>query len=202
MKILSTIFGLCALCVSMAMTSCSNNAEFIGSWKANSVANVMPRQSSATVSSLTAIDFSENQEKTDGMVVLTNAYDIVETVALDSASTSTAEMHITAQASAEGSWTYDVDDKDDLLLSFDLSSVSVTVDPKDIAFVPDVTGDLRTQIVANAVEVWKRELTRSFREELSRYSVVDDVEVSKDGGVMNLEIHSPEAKVHFRRVIP
>lgn len=202
MKILSIFLGLCALCGSAAMTSCSDKADFIGSWKANSVANVVPQQSSAIVSSLTAIDFSENQEKSDGMVVLTNAYDIVETVALDSASTGTSEMHITATVSAEGSWTYDVDDKDDLLLSFDLSSVNVTVDPKDIAFVPDVTGDLRERIVDNAVNVWKRELTRSFRDELSRYSVVDDIEVSKDGGAMSLEIHSPEAEVHFRRVIP
>ena len=39
----------------------------------------------------------------------------------------------------------------------------------------------------------------AFRSTLSRYSVVDDVEVSKDRQSMNLELKNPKEKVYFTR---
>ncbi|WP_303440265.1 hypothetical protein, partial [uncultured Muribaculum sp.] len=57
-------------------------------------------------------------------------------------------------------------------------------------------------IVNTAVTRWSRELTRAFREELSRYSVINDIEAKNEGKMLEFEIQSPETEVYFRRVEP
>ncbi len=202
MRYISSIVAFCALCVSSVFSSCTGKAEFVGSWKANSAVSINMPRTSASVASLTYIDFFEPVEKTDGAVKLSQEYFVSESVIVDSVASSMSKMQLTAMVSADGIWTYDVDDKDDLLLSFDPLAVNVDLEPSNISIDGELAEDLRESIVARLVSVWKSELTRKFQSEMSRYSVLDDVEVSKDGSVMTLEIQSPEADVHFRRIIP
>ncbi|MCM1504995.1 MAG: hypothetical protein NC127_07350 [Muribaculum sp.] len=202
MKYITSTIALCAACASLIFSSCSDKAEFVGSWKASSAVSLNAPRSGATVASLSYIDFFEPVEKSDGTVKLSNEYFVSEPVIVDSVASATAQMQFTAVVSVAGSWTYDIDDKDDLLLSFDLPSVNVDLVSDNVSIDGELTEDMRDSIVARLIPVWKGELTRDFQREMSRYSVVDDVEVSKDGSVMTLEVHSPEAKIHFRRVIP
>lgn len=49
------------------------------------------------------------------------------------------------------------------------------------------------------IDTWKRDLTGVVSEDLARYTVIDDIELSRDGNMMTFEVQSPEAKLHFKR---
>ena len=112
------------------------------------------------------------------------------------------EVHFVATASVDGRWAYDVDDDDDLLLSFDYSTIKIDVDKNKLSFAPDVDSTVRQQMVDFYSSAWSKELSRVFRDDLSKYSVLDDIEVSDNGKMMSFEIQSPEVKLRFNRVIP
>ncbi len=106
------------------------------------------------------------------------------------------ETFLTAAASVNGDWNYDVDDDDELLLTFDYSTLYVVVNPQDISFRN--AGEQQVDsLMQAAVATWKNEIERSFRNTMTRYAVVEDVEVAKDRNVMSLEISSPETKIRF-----
>lgn len=140
MKNLSkTLTGLCVLGMMAAFSSCDDKQEFIGSWTAVSPVDISDGIPSTTVTSVVSISFSDNQQKTDGEVCLSSDYDLNRSVTVDSMEFST---HLTAKAKVNGSWTIDVDDDDDMLLTFDASTLEVTLNPSDISFTPAVSDSL------------------------------------------------------------
>lgn len=78
-------------------------------------------------------------------------------------------------ASIDGTWTRDTDDDDDYLLAFDKNSLSVAgTDAPELGPVTD-----------------------AFMNSLQQYTMIEDVEVSKDGTHLTFETKSPEVKYHF-----
>ncbi len=180
-----------ALIGASALASCSNGDQFVGNWQASAPANITNEIVSATsATSLVSIDFTDREQTAGGRVVLSSKYDIVAT------SSDGMETFLTAAASVNGDWNYDVDDDDDLLLTFDYSTLYVVVNPQDISFRN--AGEQQVDsLMQAAVATWKNEIERSFRNTMTRYAVVEDVEVAKDRNVMSLEISSPETKIRF-----
>ncbi|WP_302062343.1 hypothetical protein [uncultured Duncaniella sp.] len=180
-----------ALIGASALASCSNGDQFVGNWQASAPADITNEIVSATsATSLVSIDFTDREQTAGGRVVLSSKYDIVAT------SSDGMETFLTAAASVNGDWNYDVDDDDDLLLTFDYSTLYVVVNPQDISFRN--AGEQQVDsLMQAAVATWKNEIERSFRNTMTRYAVVEDVEVAKDRNVMSLEISSPETKIRF-----
>lgn len=180
-----------ALIGASALASCSNGDQFVGNWQASAPADITNEIVSATsATSLVSIDFTDREQTSGGRVVLSSKYDIVAT------SSDGMETFLTAAASVNGDWNYDVDDDDDLLLTFDYSTLYVVVNPQDISFRN--AGEQQVDsLMQAAVATWKNEIERSFRNTMTRYAVVEDVEVAKDRNVMSLEISSPETKIRF-----
>ncbi len=180
-----------ALIGASALASCSNGDQFVGNWQASAPADITNEIVSATSeTSLVSIDFTDREQTAGGRVVLSSKYDIVAT------SSDGMETFLTAAASVNGDWNYDVDDDDDLLLTFDYSTLYVVVNPQDISFRN--AGEQQVDsLMQAAVATWKNEIERSFRNTMTRYAVVEDVEVAKDRNVMSLEISSPETKIRF-----
>ncbi len=180
-----------ALIGASALASCSNGDQFVGNWQASAPADISNEIVSATsATSLVSIDFTDREQTAGGRVVLSSKYDIVAT------SSDGMETFLTAAASVNGDWNYDVDDDDDLLLTFDYSTLYVVVNPQDISFRN--AGEQQVDsLMQAAVATWKNEIERSFRNTMTRYAVVEDVEVAKDRNVMSLAISSPETKIRF-----
>ncbi len=180
-----------ALIGASALASCSNGDQFVGNWQRSAPADITNEIVSATsATSLVSIDFTDREQTAGGRVVLSSKYDIVAT------SSDGMETFLTAAASVNGDWNYDVDDDDDLLLTFDYSTLYVVVNPQDISFRN--AGEQQVDsLMQAAVATWKNEIERSFRNTMTRYAVVEDVEVAKDRNVMSLEISSPETKIRF-----
>ncbi len=198
---------LSALAAGMAvtMTYCSKQAKFIGAWTEVNPSNItvqLPGASSAT--SRVTIDFIDNLQKTGGAVSLQSDINVTRTIEADSLSQGQPyEVKIAAKASVDGTWSYDVDDDDDVLLALDLSKLKVDIDRDRISFtrpaatvVPQAHLD---SLALQYIDTWKRDLTGVVSEDLARYTVIDDIELSRDGNMMTFEVQSPEAKLHFKR---
>ncbi len=201
----SVLLGSLAIGVAATMTYCSNHAKFIGTWTAINPVNItaqIPGASSA--SSLVTIDFIDNLQKNGGAVNLQSVINVTRSIDADSLSAGQPyEVKLEAKASVDGTWHYDIDDDDDLLLALDLSKLNVDIDPGKITFtqpaatvVPQVHLD---SLALKYVDTWKRDLTGVIADDLSRYTVIEDIEVSKEGDMLSFETQSPEAKLHFRR---
>lgn len=163
----------------IGLFGCSKPETFEGDWLAGTprdVTELFPSAKMAT--SLTGLALVQAPGATDGQITMTVEYDI-NGVQMDSLATA----DFTAYASVDGAWTYGVDDDDDMLISFELSSIDV-----------DVRG--------KAPEVVKDEVTYAFMRQISHFSVISDVEIGKNRKTLTFVTHSPETKVHFRYVEP
>ena len=160
----------------LTVTSCSEKTDFTGEWVKGTPANVTDAfQRSKLATSTTKIMFERNPSSTDGNVTLTADYDITPP-----ASDTTAQTVVKGTATVTGTWSFDVDDENDLLLSYDMSTVSVSM-------------------ADSSASAYKDQVSQAFMRELTQYSVLEDVEVSKDGKTMTVELQSPERKVVFRK---
>lgn len=195
-KTASLFVGALTIGAALSMTSCSDDARFIGSWTALSpidVAVSMPDVTRAT--SLVTIDFLQNEHKNGGPVTISGKLDVVKSMAIDSATT--CRMNVPATATVNGTWTYDVDDDDDLLLSLDMSTLKVSVDENAITCPGLPAGVQPDSIKAIVAKACEHELTDAAYTDFSRFAVIDDVEVDKSGNKMSFEIHSPETEIYF-----
>lgn len=170
--------GVCAVMGMLAFASCSNEQPFIGNWKANNPENVILNpNSAATAVASTSIEFKKGAKSSDGDVVLSTAYEISLTDSIGS------PIKVAGNCSADGKWELDVDDDDDLLMTYDYDTMKI-----------DIAGDSAT--VARV----RPEVERIFRDNLNLYSVVEDVEVNKEKTTLSMEIGNPDKKVYFKRI--
>lgn len=205
-KFNTLLIGAASVGMAALAVACSHEAKFIGSWTEMNPTDITAQvPAAARATSLVSITFLDNVDKSGGSVTLSSVIDLTQPVEGDSLSMNQPyEVNVAATASVGGTWTYDIDDKDDILLSFDLSSLNVNIDNNGVTYSQNVlTGAQQPQIdslTAKTVMAWKQELTRAIRADLSRFSVIEDIEVSKKGDVMTFEINAPEKKLHFRKV--
>ncbi len=206
-KSITVLLSALAAGMAVTMTYCSKQAKFLGSWTEVNPTNItvqIPGATSAT--SRVTIDFIDNIEKSGGAVTLLSDISVMHTIDADSLSQGQPyEVKITAKASVDGTWSYDIDDDDDLLLALDLSKLKIDIDKSNISFtrpaatvVPEAHLD---SLALSHIDSWKRDLTGVISREMARYTVIDDIEMSRDGDMLTFEVHSPEAKLHFKRDI-
>ena len=203
----STLFSSVVAAVSvMAVTSCADDARFIGKWTEISPSDITSQVAGASkATSVLSLDFTYGQQKDGGDVTLSDAVEIIS--ALENVMTADSipvRVSVPAVATVDGIWSYDVDDDDDLLLQFDRSQLKVSIDPSQVTFVgamPVGATDAALDSIKNiAMEKCHAEVVDHVSDALSRYTVVDDVNVRDDGLTLGLEIQSPKADMRFKRV--
>lgn len=200
--------GVGLVCGALLLASCSQREKFIGTWTATAPTDITAKvPAAATASSLISINFLDNAQKTGGSVALSSILDISQAVDGDSFSMNQPyEVNLVGTATVGGTWTYKDDDHDELLLSFDLSSLNVNIDNNGVTYTQNIlTGAQQPQLdslTTATISAWKHEITRAIRADLARFSVLDDVEVTNKDQTLTFDIQSPEAKLHFRRVEP
>lgn len=164
-----------ALGVAGVMTACSsyNDDDPTGSWTSSAPESVTEAVAGAkTATVVTSIDFNKPVGDADGMLTLVADYDVTAPVVTDSATTDVAYKVV---ATIKGTWAQDGDDHDDYLLTFDKNTLSVEgTDAPELGPVTD-----------------------AFLNSLSKFSVIEDVEVSKDKKHLTFETKNPEVKYHY-----
>lgn len=190
----------------LSMASCSKSTAFLGEWTAETPADITRSAPAATkATSTVSINFSLNDSVRGGKggtVLLTSIISATQPVEPGVTIEQGYEVNVAATASLAGTWRYEDDSDDDLILSLDPSSLNVDVDNNGITFTQNLlTGAQQPTIdslTTATAALWKAELTKAMRTEFSRYSKLDDVKVSKDG-VLSLEIEHPETTLYFVR---
>lgn len=176
----------------LLLSSCGRDNKIIGSWTASSPVSIGAEiPAAATATSLMSIDFMPAESGTPAKFNLSTIIEATQavrpdTVALDSP----YEVSVAASASVSGTWSYDGDE--DILLAFDMSSLSVDVDPAGVAFSENLLTGVQQPAVdsltARTAEIWKRQITNVFKTSLHRYSKLDDVEVTSGGTALKFEV--------------
>ena len=203
----AAVAGLIFVC---AAASCSKAPKFIGTWTATaptSLQSVIPAASSAT--QLVSLDFLSGDDEKSGPMVFTSLIEASQPVQGDSASfVQPYQANISGTAVINGTWTYAGDDHDDLIISYDLSTLKVAVDPQGVSFSENLlTGAQQPMVdsLTNATAaIWQTQLTAAVKVELQNWSSLDDVKVENDGNLLKLEIKNAAGKdvdVNFRRVL-
>lgn len=162
----------------LSLASCSREQKFIGEWRLNNPENVtLNQQGIGTGSAVTTIDFKSGAKSSDGDVVISTVYEI-------SVPDSVGKLvSMTGDCRADGKWEIAVDDDDNLLMSYDYSSIKI-----------DIAGN---SVMAMKI---RPDVERLFRENMTFYSVVEDMEVNREKTTLSMEVGSPDKKVYFKRV--
>lgn len=144
-----------------------------GAWTASAPESVTQAIADATSATKTvSIDFAAPVGEADGVVTLSADYDITVPYVTDSTTNATSYK---ATATISGTWTQDVDDHDDYLLTFDTNSLAVN------GVNAPVLGPV----------------TDEFLSSVKAFTTIEDVEVSKDGTHLTFETKHPDVKYHF-----
>lgn len=196
-RIIST--AVAVSCLSLAACT-SKSQDFIGDWKSIAPINVASDIYGAdSATEEISLSFEVPSPGSDGITSIKGNFNVVRPVPCDSVNSSPVKVSFSASASCSGTWTYDVDDADDLLMLYDYNTISVEIENSGIT----VSG--ADSIPAHKLEAfksdWKREVENSFRSTLTRFSVIEDVEVDKNKSRMKLEINNPKAKLRFVRTM-
>lgn len=175
-SIVTCMAAAAALCAGAIFTSCDSTPDIAGQWRSNNPEDITVKAPMASMaSSVTTLEFQRDQSKGQGTVTLSDSYEIT--------AAGQTGVTVSGTASVNGRWETDVDDQDDLVLTYDMATLKV-----------DLSGD------SASVAVWRPEVERLFRADINRFSVVEDVEVNKGATMMTLEVKAPETKLHFRKV--
>lgn len=200
-RLMKLVAGAMAVCGVVAGVSCSKNTDFVGKWTAVAPSDITTDMTGATqASSQMTITFADGMDKADGSVGIVNDFDITRQA--KRLCGSIVYVNVKGSATADGTWTYDVDDDDDLLLSFDPKSVKINIDPSAVTFTEAVPDDMAASVADSirtaAAETCRGEMMRAMSKQLARFTVINDVEVSKDHRTMKFEVNAPEQDLHFR----
>ncbi len=196
---LAPLLATASLALGLQLTSCTEKpAPFIGAWQSIAPLNLdFKMQEYDNILANVSLDFKDSQQDTDGPVSLKCSYDAVR-MPDTSAPAGSAKTTFSADASVKGTWSYDVDDHDDLLIVFDYSSIDVTIDKSSISN-PSFANFTPAQIDSVAA-VYTSEIKTSFREGIMRLSAIEDVDVSKDGKILSFEVEDPDQDFKFKRL--
>lgn len=190
----------------LSMASCTKSTEFLGEWTAETPADITRNVPAATKATSTmSLNFALNDSVRGGKggpLLITSIISVTQPVEPGVDIEQGYEVNVAATASISGTWRYEDDSDEDLILSLDPSSLNVDIDNNGVTFTQNIlTGAQQPTIdsltTATATQ-WKAELTKAMRSEFSRYTKLDDVKVSKDG-VLSLEIDHPETTLYFVR---
>lgn len=205
MRLTYLIIASLAAGMGLAVTSCSHKDKFIGTWTALTQTDITDQVPAASTASLiTTLQFMPaGADNAPGTACLSGIIDITQPVNPAYGSFDQPyEVSIAATASVCGTWHYKGDDDDELLLSLDLKSINVSVDPAGVTYTENIlTGKQQPQLdslTAATASQWKSILETAMRKEFARYNVIDDIDVNRDG-ILSLEIKSLDTELHFRR---
>lgn len=201
-KTLKLAVGSMMLVFMMSVASCTHDAPFAGTWKAATPANVtsdFPGCRNA-MSEMT-VSFAQDQNNTDGTVVFNDELSIIRPLSLsDKEGAEAVYLNIKGNGTVKGKWSRDVDDADDLLVDLDYSTLSVNIDPGSMSISGADGVSISSEKRDSIAKAVKTEMDIYLRSKLSRFNVLSDIEIDKDGKYLDFEIHSPETDCRFVNV--
>lgn len=205
-KLASVFCGAAALFTVLLSGGCSEDAVFAGRWRSVTPVSITQEIDGASnATSLLTIDFAEAGDRRGGKVEMTGDVDIAWMEAGDVYSGGKPyRLQVRAKATCNGTWIYDMDDHDEILLSLNVNDMKVDLDPADLVFpayyANSVPAEKLDSVKLSAADNMRHEVSRVMSAEFLGFSVIEDMETDKDRKVLSFETRSPERDYHFVRV--
>lgn len=204
MKISSSLFFsvVATLGTIAAVSSCAKSDRFAGTWQGapERMTNV-PDVADAT--STMTIDFAPSQsDKKTGTADFSAVIELTQaTTPAPGSVDAVYETNVTATASISAKYVFEDDDDEDIILSFDPSSLKVDVDPAGVAFSENLLSQTERPVLdsltASTAEKWRVVLSGAIRDEFMKYNKIEDIKIHHDD-MMSCEVAHRD--LTFRRV--
>lgn len=195
-------FGAIGLLGSIAVvTSCSKADSIAGMWQAEQQ-RLFDVAGASDATSVVTVDFVPGNGGEVGQADFSAVIEVQQPVygTVEGADAPYA-ANITAVATINASYVTEQGDDDDYLLTFDPSTLQVTIDPSGVVFSQNMLDGMEQPVLdslTNATaERWRIALTPVAREEFYKYRRIEDVEVHH-GDVMTCELG--KSKITLQRV--
>lgn len=109
--------------------------------------------------------------------------------------------NITATATVNANYVYEEGDDDDIILSFDPSTLQVNIDPDGVTFSESLISQTERPVLDSltsaTADKWRILLTSAVREQFYKYRRIEDIKVHH-GDMMSCEVENRD--LSFRRV--
>lgn len=204
MKILSLAASAAlAVCCASALASCSDDARFEGIWKSIAPITITDQaDGSESILADITMNFGENQNNDGGDLGITYGFTAVKP--LGDGKAAPGEITVKGTAEVPGHWTYDIDDDDNLLIEINSSAIKVNIDKENITFAgagaAALTDAQRESMAEDLAKRCAAGMKAAIEADARRFTVIEDVEVSKDRKTLGFETKSPKTDYRFRRV--
>lgn len=199
---------IAAASVVAVMVSCSGNPKFVGQWASTAPYSMAHDLPVSIADAQLTIDFGIGEESTStGPVTLSSVIDLTQPVEADTTFSQAYEVSVTANSTVTGTWLL-ADDDDDVVLSFDMSTLSVSVDTDGVAFSQNLLTGAQQPVLDSLTTLtaqrWQSLLTAAVKRQLADFAELDDVEVSDNGNILTFEIKTDakhDRKLTFNRLL-
>lgn len=199
---------IAAASVAAVMVSCSGNPKFVGQWASTAPYSMARDLPVSIADAQLTLDFGIGEESTStGPVTLSSVIDLTQPVEADTTFSQAYEVSVTANSTVTGTWLL-ADDDDDVVLSFDMSTLSVSVDTDGVAFSQNLLTGAQQPVLDSLTTVtaqrWQSLLTAAVKRQLADFAELDDVEVSDNGNILTFEIKTDakhDRKLTFNRLL-
>ena len=187
--------------------SCSDKAKLAeaiqGEWTGNP--EKILDTGAADASMVRVLEFSPGSADTEGNVTMTAMITVENTMPFNDSIVT--PLQISASGTAVISGVYQVKDHDELIISLDVTSMSVTVDPDAVALNYNVLTQNSAasvdQLKPGATVLATQQINRAAQNAFSNITEIDDIHVK--GNVMSCEINKRDlvfSKVSGVSVLP
>ena len=203
MKLSTTSFFsvIATLGIIAAVSACAHTDRFAGTWQGNPERMDNVPGVADAVSTIT-LDFAPDAtDKSKGIVDIMAVMEVSQAVAGIAEDTNVPyQANITATATISGQYTSD-HEGEDLLVSFDSSSLKVNVDPSGVSFSENIiTGTERPvldSLTAATADRWRVILSSAIRDRFNSYRRIEDIKIHH-GDMLSCEVDDRD--LTFRRV--
>ncbi|MBD5234719.1 MAG: hypothetical protein HDS65_11195 [Bacteroidales bacterium] len=192
MKILKfTPIAILSVAAAFALSSCSKETHLEGQWMGNP--ERIAHLSGASDATATMTLSFDQPDKKGGTVMLSAVIEVEQGIASFSTDTpdDPYETSVTATANATGKYVFTDDDYEDIAITLDPGSFSLSVDPSGVTFAQNIIDGQQQPVLdslaAATAAQWKTILTPAARELFNRYTTIDDIKIHHDD-IMSCEI--------------
>lgn len=185
------------------MASCSDNEKIEGYWTSSSSIDVASKVEGAqSADAEFSMNFLEGKDKSEGPVALLSDIKVRKSVETDNAGSGLIVEYV-ASATLNTTWFRDVDDPDDYVITIEPEKIIIGIDNGTVAY-PTADNALWTKerldsLTAARIPIWTEETKQAANYLFSKFSVIDDVELSHNGKVLNLETKNPKTEYVFTK---
>lgn len=204
MKFSTTSFFsvIATLGIIAAVSSCTNTNRFAGTWLGNPerLDNV---SDAANATATLTLDFAPDaSDSKRGVVDIMAVMEVSQAVSGIPADMNVPyQTNITATASINGQYVFEDGDDDDIIVSFDPTSLKINVDPDGVTFSENLISDTERPVLdsltAATADHWRVILTSAIRDRFNKYRKIEDIKVHHDD-FMSCEVENRD--ITFRRI--